>query len=443
MHCLAGMRRLGLLIVVVAGCGTPELSGDDAGLNVDAGLIDGGGLADVDAGLRDSGVLDGGTADSGVVDGGMRDSGVVDGGTTDAGRSDGGCGSSPLDLNDVSFLFPLPVNDAGFSSLLSLDSAGDAGALLPVSARNGLPSILFQFPNFETALIEHARVVGARIDPCFPGAMGACRKQLRLVAQPFHTIAQPPTAVDTTMHLFYDLNDAEFAGLVAGVRSLKQRAGNKTACKPLGPHPVMLEEGLGGPYATQLKALILSVAGIRTLSKVAFMRLGFPGEIWTFSMFDRVNAAWVATPIPLITQTSQMFVIPDVPMSPRDINPAPSGVTLLPLLNLQERVSASDAQLQPIFDRAFRLENPKLESPATADCVSCHVADRSRRETEFARNKTYTSTLQYKNALFDLSVVTGRTDLTAQRAFGYFERQVSVNQRVINESADVAMALSP
>ena len=168
------------------------------------------------------------------------------------GRLGADCGQSPLDLNDVSFLFPLPDTVAGLDGLLGLDSKGPAGTLLPVAARTGLPAHLERGADSSLhAPLDGVRVVAARVDPCFAATPGECRKQLRLVAQPFHPTGSPPRVIDATVHLFYDLSDSQFTDLVAGLRALKQRAGAMTACQPLQVHPVMVKEGLGGEYAAR------------------------------------------------------------------------------------------------------------------------------------------------------------------------------------------------
>jgi hypothetical protein len=347
------------------------------------------------------------------------------------GRLGADCGQSPLDLNDVSFLFPLPDTFADLDGLLGLDSKGPAGTLLPVAARAGLPAHLERGPD--------------SVDPCFAATPGECRKQVRLVAQPFHPTESPPRVIDATVHLFYDLGDSQFAELVAGLRALKQRAGAMTACQPLQVHPVMVKEGLGGEYASEVERLILQFAGDTTLSRVAVMRLGAVGEtsLWFFSAFDRVDGAWSASPIPQLGATVEQefrrsfFHVQEPPA----INPHPTGVNLIPLLDATWRVAATAAEVQPLFDLAFRIENPVREAASSVDCVSCHISDRARRVTDEERGEVRSSPELYSNAAFDLRVVSTTTGLEVQRAFGYFGRDASVNQRVINESAEVATKL--
>jgi len=115
----------------------------------------------------------------------------------------------------------------------------------------------------------------------------------------------------------------------------------------------------------------------------------------------------------------------------------------LPLLLASNNVrSLTGNQIQPAIDEAYSVENPRRENPTTADCVSCHIADRARRRADNLRDVTHTSTQEYANPSFPLNVPPGALGLNSQRALGYFDRLLSVNQRVVNESAEVADALN-
>jgi hypothetical protein len=219
-----------------------------------------------DSGGSDAG-LDAGEGDSGVLDSGITDS---DSGTPDSGTSDGGCTgrAGRLDLNDVSFLFPVPGASGG---LLTLADHGSRGALLPPSLGALLPNPLATFP---AASLADVRIVSARVDLCFKlDSAGACRPQLRLVGQP----QLNGNFVDATVHLFYELTEVELSAVVLRLRTLKQSAGIATDCRPLGVHPVMSAQGLSGAYATDLKTLLLDYCGDSNLSRVAVMKLLRPG----------------------------------------------------------------------------------------------------------------------------------------------------------------------
>ena len=124
------------------------------------------------------------------------DSGVVS-------FSDGG-----LDLNDVSWLLPLPA-PAQHGLLLGLSSAGSKGPLLPRRHYDALPGLVTT--EDADALFAKFQVISARIDPCFPKEpTSGCLQQIRLVAQPLLIDGFKTTTEDGTLHLFYELTDAEF-----------------------------------------------------------------------------------------------------------------------------------------------------------------------------------------------------------------------------------------
>jgi hypothetical protein len=211
-----------------------------------------------------------------------------------------------VDLNDVSFLYPLPSWEAR-DDLLRLSSAGDQGALLTRSTYDGPPALAVFTPSgpSNADVYEDSRVVGVRVDPCFAAgesAASGCKKQIRLIVQPIlpnpDASATTLTTGDAALHLLYDLDDAQWAGLVRGLADLQALAGDGTRGKPLGVHPVIEAEGLRGPYATALNALVLRYAGEATLARIARMVLNKVDIVWTFDVFDRDGAGLELRAIP-------------------------------------------------------------------------------------------------------------------------------------------------
>ena len=110
----------------------------------------------------------------GEPSGGEPSGGAAAGASPDSGGGRAGAGAepspTPLDLNDVSFLFPLP-KWADRDDLLSPSSSGTRGELLPASAFNvDAQHIIVQQSDVVAPSDVHAslRVVGIRVDPCFP-----------------------------------------------------------------------------------------------------------------------------------------------------------------------------------------------------------------------------------------------------------------------------------
>lgn len=106
--------------------------------------------------------------------------------------------ATALDLNDVSFLYPLPTL-AERTRLLGLEAQGNGGPLLTRALFDALPPLMPDTPG--SIAFGDLRIVSARIDPCFPGsappAAPVCLAQLRLVAQP--VLARPTLRSTSSM----------------------------------------------------------------------------------------------------------------------------------------------------------------------------------------------------------------------------------------------------
>jgi hypothetical protein len=276
-------------------------------------------------------------------------------------------------------------------------------------------------------------------------------KQLRLVVQPVHAgdadVGFAETTDDATLHLFYEVDDAAFDEVRGGLMGLKARAGAATVGRPLDVHPVMAQEGLGGPYAAQLKALLLRHCGVDRLTRVAFMSVATGGRAWRFGAFDVVQGALQATEIPRLKGLTAQNVqeLGSADFRNGALIPAPSGDHLDVLLSDSTMRLADERTLRRALTSALRIEHPARESPKTIDCASCHVASRARRHAETYRN---VDTSGWADAFaasprFDLRRVDAVGDEpVALRAFGYFGDRSALSQRTINESAAIAEALS-
>lgn len=360
--------------------------------------------------------------------------------------SDGG-----LDLNDVSFLYPLPPPGQE-STLLHVSAAGALGALLPRRHYDALPELVAEVD--AGALYPLLRVVSARVDPCFPGAAPpappSCVKQLRLVAQPVLAGGEDAgfatTTHDATVHLFYALSDAAFAEVHRELWRLHDVAGAATRGRPLSVHPVMRAEGLEGPYAQALNQLILAHAGQQNLTRVAFMAVNAQGFAWTFGAANLDGGALVDDVIPRLDTSTRQAVQEQGTAEFRAglLLPAPRNDELVVLLSERELRLTDDFTLGEALSSALQLEHPHRLSPKTADCASCHVASRARRNAEQRRGVDNSQHPDlFKAARFDLRRLDGAgDDPHALRAFGYFGPRSALSQRTINESAVVADALS-
>lgn len=366
-----------------------------------------------------------------------------DGGTTDSGVvtfTDGG-----FDLNDVSWLLPLP-SPAQHSQLLGFTAAGSKGPLLPRRHYDALPGLV---TNQDAAtLFSKFRVISARLDPCFPREPASgCIKQLRLVAQPVVVKDFKTSTEDATIHLFYELTDAELEDAKASVRQLRQLAAGATDGKPLDVHPVMRAEGLTGPYASALHAMLTRLCGEQNLTRVAFMQLVQEDVAWNFGALNLVNGALVADPIPRLTNLTRQGVqeFGNTDFRSGQLQPAASGDQLSLLLSESELRLTDTRTYDRAITSALQLEHPARTNPLTVDCASCHVASRALTNARRERSVDLSAHVdRYPgNPRFDLRRVDAvGDDPRALRSFGYFGDQSALSQRTINESAEVAEALS-
>ena len=89
------------------------------------------------------------------------------------------------------------------------------------------------------------------------------------------------------------------------------------------------------------------------------------------------------------------------------------------------------------FARAIELQDPRKESSESVDCVSCHLAEGARRVGADEYGLSATTAFQSDRNLDYRRDLTAVTNLVM---FAYVGRDVSVTQRVANESAITAAA---
>lgn len=127
------------------------------------------------------------------------------------------------------------------------------------------------------------------------------------------------------------------------------------------------------------------------------------------------------------------------------LQPEASGDTFPVLLSESELRLTDQRTFERAVTAALRIEHPAKSNPRTMDCGSCHTASRSLRNARKERPFELGSfeDRYVANPRFDLSRVDGAgDDPRALRAFGYFGAKSALSQRTINESAEIAEALS-
>lgn len=356
-------------------------------------------------------------------------------------------------LNDVSILLPLP-QISEFDLLLNPEIQNKLGPLLGQTPYRFLP-ILTPLIDHDTNYKYNLKVVAIRFDPCFQEGFTpiACQRHIRLVWQPLHIRNNNQVStVDAAIHTFYKLSEAEWSQLLNDVAQLAVT--DKTA--PLQVHPVMAREGYTGAYWQQLKSVILKYAGEKTIIRATAMTVRMD-RVWGFQGVDFVNGSWTQIQIPTLKSPNSpiakvvnvaIFFEPESLLNLREYR---GGITLLESNNKQwfrllsdsakYAETQSESDIREALTTAYKIENPKFHNPGTVDCASCHIAQTIRFWGNSHRPDMMFSE-GYKNSEFNLTNTSNNPWMTNKfRAFGYFDRDVSISQRVINETAEVVKSL--
>ena len=110
------------------------------------------------------------------------------------------------------------------------------------------------------------------------------------------------------------------------------------------------------------------------------------------------------------------------------------------VLNSGSAQTASVTERQRAMDALSRVENPALESPDTVDCAACHLANRLRGHLQ--ATFSLGSALSYTAAAEATRLIGGaERDNDNLRAFGYFDAQPAISQRVANETIKVLSSI--
>lgn len=357
-------------------------------------------------------------------------------------------------VNDVSLLFPLPTDETEEELLLGLSAAGSRGPLLPESVYvehiEGPFGGLWEGPGIDEGY-DASRIIAVRLDPCAEAAGSSddapCVRELRLSAQPFYN-----GDVDAALHLIYRPSEEEYEEILTGLAALRSYAQDGDAEAPLGPHPVMTREGLAGPFADDLKALISNHAGADNLVRVTAMTRGRNSTNWSFIVMDRDPATDTYSRVPIPATGGALLQGVDeiggfgvggsrhttiTPLDPAIGYPEA-------LLRSADVDTLSTHELQQALGRLASFEDPTRHSAATLDCASCHLANSRGFYEAFTATTTDPALVTFAAPPDQNTTRIDGTDLTGRslRAFGYFEGNVAVSQRTINESAAIAHRLS-
>ncbi|MFM2151741.1 MAG: hypothetical protein RL199_176 [Pseudomonadota bacterium] len=339
-----------------------------------------------------------------------------------------------LGLNDVSVLVPLP-RTPDEKPLLAPTDTGVKGRLLPKTVLDAVP----RFPFVPADGLDAAplRAVGVRFDGCFPGKAG-CEPQIRVVLQPVKTDG---TALDSALHLFFRLTEDELVLVTTELRRLRTLA-PEVADAPLDVHAALVAQGPDGAYGSALRDLVLTYAGEQNLSRVTFFLRAPPQqETWFLGGFDRVDGKLEVIEIVGVGKGNQRVIRTNLAtgwqyvLTPEGNSPEDGRV----LLDSATADAATDDARRKAYASFLRVENPDKHGPDALPCAGCHV---STFVADEAGRRFGLKPADFPGDAFtsghDLTVRGGASrNPTSLRAFGWFQKEPMLSQRVVNESAAV------
>jgi hypothetical protein len=249
---------------------------------------------------------------------------------------------------------------------------------------------------------------------------------------------------------------------------LREAAGGQGGKGPLGPHALMVAQGLGGSFSTALQKLILQYAGEQNLVRATALSVGQAGFEWDFDGFDVAGATPTATPITIATldatgnadTTLERFVrgfsTTVDPMG--QLIPKPTGPDDFTILaDAQAATKLSSADQAKLANALARVDNPAIFTPDTLDCARCHLATplgqnvaRDRLHLSetgdpdaFSPDGHWVTAAEMKTTDFLFGSSTNPVvPLVNVHAFSYAFARPTVNQRTVNETAAAVQFLN-
>jgi hypothetical protein len=345
------------------------------------------------------------------------------------------------DLNDVSYIFPLPSRSTDATYLKVKDFIPYTWFTKELAETDGYPFSLDstlertakidEFRTIAKTSFDSVRLLAVRIDPCFQDLYSdPCRMQVRAIWQP---IDAKSNAVDAAIHTFYDLNAEEFTGLKNQLQQLKVKYAISTQGLALQVHPGFKMKGFAADLFTAFKPVMSQ----SHLSRIAFMKLLGLEFQWRFQSFNLVSGALVPLEIPLRGGARQTFAVHG--------GGIPAGTLHLSEEDLSRARNGENVS-QILLDYSLRVENPRIVIPGLSDCLSCHAVGGVKGEVskQLGLNPipTVASVVGLVGKYNLQNTSTNREDRIHFRAFGYVGKAPSMSDRVIIETALVADSLN-
>jgi hypothetical protein len=367
-------------------------------------------------------------------------------------------------MNDLSVLYPLAQTSSDMAGYLTATSKTAGGGLMPlalfdtVTGQKGnshktgpLP------PGASPSLVyDDMRAVGFRLDPCFANIgpvvnESSCLNQIRVIFQSLSVSSGSVTAVDGAVHVFYSLTRAQFTAAVNEVIAARQ-ASDPTSSDlgPLAIHPLVAKQGLNGAMAKALNAIVLKYANSANIVRLTTFLAGNLDTVWNFSGVDVSSGSTTPMDIaslPGSTTNETFFLGFGALLSGGTYMPTTTSSDNMQLLaNSTNAMAASTTAQQAAYTAALKVQNPNFDSPNTIDCASCHTAQFAQvhvGEGMLGMSASGNSNVFQPNATFvsaaDAAQTTPITSSTPfnVHAFSYSGQNAMINQRVINETANL------
>lgn len=344
-----------------------------------------------------------------------------------------------LGMNDVSFLLPLPKGSEPVLFRAS-DAAGDGAPFLPKDLVTRVTTVPDHASDFFITY-EHLQITAFRFDVCDRNTATPCNAsedgRLRVVYQP----TSSESVSDVGFHVFYAIPRAKLGEAVAGLRELATLQAEPIT-SPLKVHPMLSKEAEGGPYHTKLRAFLAKYISSSKIMRLTVMTQSAVSAAfrWVFHGMERSNETedFHDITIPIANVTTQDVLLLNAAsyeLTPKADSPVGSSVAFSNTKFAEATQEARSTALSALASA----DNPTMGSPATVQCVTCHVSTviTAHRTKELSIDpKTIASRYQ---APYDLSITTPNTleDDSLLRGFGWRSKSPSISQRVVNETAQV------
>jgi hypothetical protein len=384
----------------------------------------------------------------------------------------------PLDVNDISFLWPVPKTTDDVSKLIAADVEVDGGPLWPKSAFDAVlkagPNVTFpRGSGIDPFRIEIPpelgspaawKVAAIRFDASAPGshsdliARFGSTPQIRLILQP--VTGQPPRVRDFAAHLVFDFltppnaespqranpDRERFGQIVDELRQIRQAAIEAGAPTrgPLTIHPGLLHDVPA--VREKLIALLKHHLSESRLRAISFM--GIDGrEPWIFFAMARSKSDGsmnlVAPPSiqPALGQMLSFRGLDRVQPRPNLLGHKVSTAMLFDdsvRTRLDERVSTDEGAPQ-FRDVPAIIANPQIAHFFNTDCVSCH--SESTRRSKLAITDQSSFAFERPEGVSGVDPAMLPDDGWNVRNFGWGvplsgEQLPTVSMRAANETAE-------